>query len=205
MKNLCFIVILLGISGFTYSQKLDGGLFAGLSTSQVDGDGQKGYNMSGVNLGFFSQIDIGEKSNLRLELAFLQKGAKEPVNDSTGCGYCFKLKLNYIEIPIVYILNWKDLAFEAGLGADILVSEKASNLGGSFDSPVNYKRLSMMLLFGVTYNFGDNWGITLRTNHSVTPISDVVAAGQKPSITALGGYGMRNDVLTFALVYKFNK
>ena len=205
MKKFWLFFSFLLISGFSYSQKLDAGLFAGLSTSQIDGDGQKGFNMSGLNLGLFTQIDIGQKSNLRLELAFLQKGAKEPVNDSTGCGNCFKLKLNYIEVPLVYILNWKDLAFEAGLGVDILVSKKESNIGGTFDSDVIYKPFSMMVLFGVSYNFSDNWGIALRTNNSVTPISNVVAGGQKPSITALGGYGMRNDILTFALVYKFNK
>lgn len=175
-----------------------------MSTSQVDGDGLGGYNMSGLNLGFFTQAKIGDKSDLRLELAFLQKGSKEGLNDSTGYNTGYRLKLNYIEVPLVYIYKWKDLAFEAGLGADILVSKDESDLGGPRDD-INYKRLSMMLLFGITYNFSENWGISLRTNNSVTPISDRVAAGQKPSIVALGGYGMRNDVLTFALVYKFKK
>lgn len=175
-----------------------------MSTSQVDGDGLGGYNMSGLNLGFFTQAKIGDKSDLRLELAFLQKGSKEGLNDSTGYNTGYRLKLNYIEVPLVYIYKWKDLAFEAGVGADILVSKDESDLGGPRDD-INYKRLSMMLLFGITYNFSENWGISLRTNNSVTPISDRVAAGQKPSIVALGGYGMRNDVLTFALVYKFKK
>lgn len=203
MKNSLPIILLL-LAFTSYSQKFQGGFFAGLSTSQIDGDAQSGYNMSGLNLGFFTQTKIGENSDLRLELAFLQKGAKEDINDSTGCGNCFRLKLNYIEVPLIYILNWKNFYFEAGLGADILVSKNESNIGGTFDSDVNYKELSMMLLFGVGYNFNDNFGISLRTNHSVTPISDIVAAGQKPSIVALGGYGMRNDVLTFALIYKFN-
>lgn len=203
MKNSLPIILLL-LAFTSYSQKFQGGFFAGLSTSQIDGDAQSGYNMSGLNLGFFTQTKIGKNSDLRLELAFLQKGAKEDINDSTGCGNCFRLKLNYIEVPLIYILNWKNFYFEAGLGADILVSKNESNIGGTFDSDVNYKELSMMLLFGVGYNFNDNFGLTLRTNNSVTPISDIVAAGQTPSIVALGGYGMRNDVLTFALVYKLN-
>lgn len=201
-KALIFLFIITASVG--YSQNFRGGLFAGLSTSQIDGDAQSGYNMSGLNLGFFTETKIGKNSDLKLELAFLQKGAKEDINDSTGCGTCFRLKLNYIEVPLVYVYNWKQFFFEAGLGADILVSKNESNIGGTFDSDVNYKELSVMLLFGVGYNFNDNFALTLRTNHSVTPISDIVAAGQKPSIVALGGYGMRNDVLTFALIYKFN-
>lgn len=204
MKKFLFILLTSTVA-FVNAQNLQGGFFAGLSTSQVDGDAQSGYNMTGLNLGFLTQAKIGENSDLRLELAFLQKGAKEDINDSTGCGNCYRLKLNYIEVPVIYILNWKNFSFEGGIGADILVSKNESNLGGTFDSDVNYKRVSMMLLFGVSYNFNDNFGVTLRTNHSVTPISDIVAAGQQPSIVALGGYGMRNDVLTLALVYKFNR
>lgn len=199
-----FTILILLTCSIGYSQKLDGGLFAGLSTSQVDGDGLGGYNLAGLNLGFFTQTDIGEKSNLRLELAFLQKGAREGQNDSTGFNTGYKLRLNYIEVPLVYIFNWKDLAFEIGLGVDILVTQNESDNGGPRDSPFNYHRFSMMGLFGVTYNFSESWGINFRSNNSITPISDGTAAGQKPSITALGGYGMRNDILTFALVYKFN-
>lgn len=199
------IALLILISSIAYSQKLDGGLFAGLSTSQVDGDGLGGYNLAGLNLGFFTQTDIGKKSNLRLELAFLQKGAREGQNDSTGFNTGYKLRLNYIEVPLVYIFNWNDLAFEIGLGVDILVSRSETDNGGNRDSPFNYHRFSMIGLVGVSYNFSDNWGINFRSNNSLTPISDGTAAGQKPSILALGGYGMRNDILTFALVYKFNK
>lgn len=205
MKHFLFLVTFVLFSGYTYSQKLDGGLFAGLSTSQVDGDGLGGYNLAGLNLGFFTQTDIGQKGNLRLELAFLQKGAREGTNDTTGYNTGYKLRLNYVEVPLVYILHWKDLAFEIGLGVDVLVSRSETDNGGNRDSPFNYHRFSMMGLFGVTYNFHENWGINFRTNNSITPISDGTAAGQKPSIVALGGYGMRNDILTFALVYKFNK
>lgn len=204
-NKLCILIGCLLISGISFSQKLDGGLFAGLSTSQVDGDGLGGYNLAGLNLGFFTQTDIGQKGNVRLELAFLQKGAREGQNDSTGFNTGYKLRLNYIEVPLVYIFHWKDLAFEIGLGADILVSKKETDNGGNRDSPFNYHRFSMMGLIGVTYNFSENWGINFRSNNSITPISDGTAAGQKPSIAALGGYGMRNDILTFALVYKFNK
>ncbi len=185
----------------TAQSNFDGGVFLGMTASQVDGDQLQGFDLPGLNAGFYAKRAVGKKSTARLELAFVQKGSRIPPSDSSNF---YKLRLNYIQIPLVYEYRWKDLSFEIGLGADIFVNKKEEDLSGPRDSPLGYYRVSMVGLFGVSYYFTDNWILNLRTTNSITNISDGRNGAVSQAASYFGPYGQRNDVLSFALIYEFN-
>ncbi len=184
------------------SQNFRGGVYAGMTTSQVDGDGLQGFDLPGANLGFLTKVKIGRNSDAKLELAFIQKGSRIPPSDSSNF---YKLRLNYIEVPLVYEYHWNDLSFEIGLGADILVSKKEEDLYGPRESRLDYYTFNVVALFGVSYYFTEQWVINLRTNNSLTNISNGRLSGVSPDAARFGPYGQRNDALSFALVYYFTE
>lgn len=203
-KVLLSLLLSFGLYATLQAQKFEGGLYVGMTASQVDGDNLQGFDMPGANLGFLTKIQIGDKSDLKFELAFIQKGSRIPPNDSNQTSF-YKLRLNYIEIPLIYEYHWNDLSFEIGLGADILVNKKEEDINGPRDSNLDYYRLSMVGIFGVSYYFSDQWAITLRTNNSITNITNGRGTTVSDRASLIGPYGQRNDVLSFALVYYFDQ
>lgn len=185
---LVFIIFTLCFGFKASAQGFKGGLYAGLTASQLNGDGISGYDLPGARVGAFTYRDIDKDSKLQLEIAFLQKGSR----DTTW----YKVRLNYVEVPIVYIYRWKDLSFEIGPAADILVSAKEDFNGFINDNPdPPFKTLSLTGVTGISYHFTDNFYINFRSNISITAV-------RQPYHPR--GYGWRNINLSFALVYDFN-
>ena len=74
MKKTISLICICLICNDILSQSFDGGLLAGLTTSQISGDNLGGFNKLGVAIGFFTQRNISEKSKLKFELSYFQKG-----------------------------------------------------------------------------------------------------------------------------------
>ena len=68
MKKTISIICICLICNDILSQSFDGGLLAGLTTSQISGDNLGGFNKLGIAIGFFTQRNISEKSKLKFEL-----------------------------------------------------------------------------------------------------------------------------------------
>ena len=123
MKQFCaLLLILLGFSLDTCAQKLDGGIYGGLVSTQMEGDGLSGFDKWGGQFGAYARLPIGDNSDLKLELAFIQKGSRQ-VPDSTNGFIQYRVNANYIEIPVLYRLRWNYLSFEMGPALDINVSQ----------------------------------------------------------------------------------
>ena len=76
MKKTISLICICLICNNILSQSFDGGLLAGLTTSQISGDNLGGFNKLGFAIGIFTQRNISEKSKLRFELSYFQKGSK---------------------------------------------------------------------------------------------------------------------------------
>ncbi len=202
-KSILLLALWVSSQGYLLAQQFDAGAFFGLTTSQVDGDNITGYDMPGANLGVFTSRSILKQSEIMLELAWVQKGARVPPKDSTNFGNFYKLKLNYLEIPLIYRYYWKDLSFELGLAVDILVSYKEEDIGGSFNNGVPFNTTSLTGIAGVRWDFSEKWAIVFRTNNSLTAIRDGRTRADKPQQVVPGRYVQRNVSLSFALVYLF--
>ncbi len=195
------LFILISIASFykLKSQKFGGGLYIGMTTSQIDGDGLAGFDLPGFHMGAFTDLKLTYKSGFLMELAFIQKGSREPISDSSTF---YKARLNYIELPLLYVYRLKKLSFELGPALDINVFAKEEDRSGERRTHPEFCRFNLTGIFGINWHFSRDWHINFRSNISITPIrSGFAGATGKPFFLQLGGRGQRNVVLSFALVY----
>ena len=98
MKKTISLICICLICNDILSQSFDGGLLAGLTTSQISGDNLGGFNKLGIAIGFFTQRNISEKSKLKFELSYFQKGSK---NNNLNLNLN-SFKLDYIDAPFYF-------------------------------------------------------------------------------------------------------
>lgn len=199
MKKFFIGLTLLLLSTAAFSQNFGGGLYIGMSTSQIDGDGLRGFDLPGLNIGAFTDINLNSKSKLQLELAFIQKGARELPSDTSNF---YRARLNYIEVPLLYIYRWKKLSIEIGPAFDLLVSSTEEQNGVEFEG-IEFDSFNLVGIFGVQWHFTENWSVDFRSNTSISPIREGRANTGRPFVLQLGGDGQRNIVLSFAVNYRF--
>lgn len=197
-KILILIIALFGISAT--AQNFGGGIYLGMNTSQINGDNLNGYNMPGANIGVFTSYDLNERARILFELAFFQKGAREPISDTSSFN---RVRLNYLEIPLLVSYKWKRLSFEAGPALDILLSSKSESQGFEFESVPPFYTYTLAGIVGVSWHFTDKFIVSFRTNNSISTIRESnVPAGTGPNAIQIVNPGQRNLSLSFALVYK---
>lgn len=201
MKNK-LLVLALFCAGNIMAQEFKGGVFAGMTAAQVDGDNLAGFDLPGANLGFFTFIDIGEQSQLQLELSFVQKGSRKEPSDTNP--NTFKARINYISVPVLYRYRWNDFSLEIGPVADILVSSNEQWNGLELPSDPPFNRFNLAALVGINYHFSEKVYVNFRSVNSLIPIrpgnAPVRLAGPR-----FGGFGQRNVVLSFALYWQLGR
>lgn len=203
MKRIEIILFLVVLFSLPLSaQRFGGGIYAGLSASQIHGDGLGGYDLPGINAGVYTAARFWDRAALQMEIAFIQKGAREKNSDSSRF---YKARLNYIEIPLLFQYYWGDFALEIGPALDILVSAREEQQGFTYRSNPPYRKLNLSAIAGINWYFSEKTYISLRTNNSLTPIREGNAVGNSPQSFGFGGYGQRNIVLSFALVWQFKE
>lgn len=200
-KTRC-LVLLIGILFFgfgmgVHAQKFNGGLLAGINTSQVDGDNYGGYYKAGITGGGFVNYKLTRYAGLQMELYYIRKGAgKKP--DETNATY-YKVKLNYIELPVVFFYEASDrLIFEGGLAYGVLATG-TEDMGAGDIIPEDYPfdKNDYSGLLGVGYRLGNNVIVDIRYSHSLLPIRN--HPGNKTWLLNRGQY---NNCLTFTLRYQ---
>ena len=73
-----FLIMVILISGYsTFSQRFNGALFGGMSTSQIDGDTQEGFDKLGFFAGVSVSTDFTKVIGAKIELYYIGKGAKK--------------------------------------------------------------------------------------------------------------------------------
>ncbi|MCR5014570.1 MAG: PorT family protein [Bacteroidales bacterium] len=172
--------LMLCLAGLTCrAQDFEGGITAGVVTSQINGDGYGGYHQIGWTGGIFGRIPTDGPLSFQLELKYTLLGAHSSV-DEIEYGYNpMDIRLHYVEMPITLRFNLEDLAIsglslefvtlELGLSADFLAknSQSANNDGG-FENP-------SWLFFSVTGNAGlqfeitERLGVNIRSMNSISP------------------------------------
>ncbi len=196
LHTLGAIVLFTGIA---VAQPFNGGFFAGVSASQVDGDTYAGYNKLGLTAGAYITRKINRQTGWKAELRYIQKGAynKGPEQNPS----LYKLTLHYVEIPLMfqYFLN-DHVIFEAGLAPEVYLFHKEENEDGELreeDYPP-FHRFGLGADAGVSYKFNRHIIAGARYSYSILPIRQH-ASGQ----TYLLNRGQYSNVLSFTLYYEF--
>jgi len=162
IMKLFFVAVMAFVGLNCYSQEFKGGLLAGMSASQIDGDGLAGYDKIGLAGGVFLSRELNDVWEAQFEMRFMQKGAANHSSD-------YKITLNYIELPFLAHYKFKKkYVFEAGLVPAVFLwgTESARNL----TSDIEYWKFSLDARLGAYYKFNDNFAFSAQFVRSILPI-----------------------------------
>ncbi len=207
MKKICsaaFFFFLFCCS--TYAQNFGGGITAGLSLNQIDGDTYGGYSKPGVVAGFIVNRELGKKFTLAMELKFVQKGSRASYNIETESGEYYRVQLNYIQLPLLGQYNfWNHFWGEAGLAYGYLINFKEEDDFGELPDPVPFKKSELAVLLGVAYDIPKTkLRVNIRATNSILPIRQIKNQKNKDVYYVdANARGQYNRNLEFALAWFF--
>ena len=192
-------VFLLFFQSEALSQKFHGGITAGLVGSQVAGDKYSGYHKAGVFGGGFVNLELSKHSTLQMELTYFQKGSRENP-DSTNNFTSYILRLNYVELPLLYQYKVNKWVFEAGpsLGFNVGYFEEIN-----YDENTNNNEpvvVTFQINAGIRFFITEHFGADFRTNNSLLNIRQENVTGD---VWRFWGYGQFNDALVLSVFYQF--
>ena len=179
------------------AQAFNGGVFGGVTVSQVDGDYYRGYHKLGMTAGVFVNREIDKNFYWQLELKYVAKGAFE--NEPENYFYD-KTVYRYIEIPLsVNYLFDEKYQVEIGLAPEVLLQYAAFDANGKTDPslyPDNH-RFGLNVFAGIVYWFIPSTGIGFRFTYSAVTFRD-------PQEWNNAQYrGLFHNVLAFTVAHKF--
>ncbi len=195
-------LLLSGFSSASYAQRVFyPGLVAGINASQISGDTYGGFNQPGLYLGPSLSVMLSEKAALRLEMAFSQKGSRKNPDTENGDFNEYRLRLNYIEVPLMLRVAQKGLAGELGVALGYRIGDHwERNQFGDVMPQRAFRREEYSVLVGVSYHFAQHFSAGVRLTNSLLPVR------KHPSGTSFRwNGGQYNSVLTFLVTYRFGK
>lgn len=196
MKHLSLILILLALCGLaqhSFAQSFNGGLIAGATASQIDGDRYAGYHHLGYTVGAYVNLPMDDGFALQMELKYSLFGAHSDAEEVEMGMMPFVVHLHYAELPLMahyslerFRVGSRSLDFitlEAGVSLDFLLK----NFGGADDEPglesSSYRFFSMTANGGVHFALNEHWGIGIRGLYSFLPIRIYVDNTQSNLVT----------------------
>lgn len=182
-----------------FAQQFHGGVTLGLVGSQVAGDTYSGYHKAGIYGGGFVNLELGKHSLLQMELTFFQKGSRENP-DSTNNFTSYVLRLNYVELPLLYQYKVNKWIFEAGPSLGFTVGYFEEYNGETEFNGNDPAAVTLQINAGVRFFITEHFGIDFRTNNSLLNIRKENVTGD---VWRFWGYGQFNDALVFSAFYQF--
>lgn len=202
-----FIVIVILSSTFVcFSQYFEGGIIAGITASQIDGDTFAGYHQPGLTGGFFTTRKFTNILKGVIELKYTAKGARE--TGSKDDPILYSVKLRYVEMPVKanFIIEKYKIEIESGLGAGYLFYKEGDYNQSALNVP--YRKFELSWIFGVNYKLSDYLKIALQYNYSLLPVrkyNNVDYDYGFLSRTFWLTQGDYNNVVDLAIYYQFGK
>lgn len=173
---------------------------AGFNAAQVDGDDLAGFNKFGFIGGIGTFIMLPKNVSVGMELLYSQKGSRSTKRNPHPEFNKFKLKLNYIELPLMLSYHDRNRAiFSLGIIINTLASYDEVRFGTNFSDSVSftpYKTISTDIMGSVSFYFIPKLGINLRFAYSLGNI-----AKEKNFSSNLKDQTERNNLLTARLFY----
>jgi len=201
MKKLILPILFASFIVFGFAQKFNGGAMIGLAATQVAGDQLSGFNKAGPIAGFFVNLDVSERSTFQMELYYIQKGSRKNANAVEEDYESYLLRLNYIEMPLLYQFKFGWFAIEAGPAVAFSMGGYEERNGEEIQAD-DYATATFQIHFGVAFTIAENWKIDIRTNNSLTNLRNETHSYQVRRIFP-NNYGQFNDVLQITFAYQF--
>lgn len=207
-----------GLGAGLFAQQFQAGILAGVSTSQVDGDTYAGYNKLGFVAGGFvsTKISSGSKWRASFELSYIQKGSRKIPHPDKGDYTFYKLKFNYVEIPILLkysfttidsMSGWRqerNFSLEGGLAFAVLVDSEEEDIGGPVFNASPFQKYDYSAILGLNYFITKHVGFNIRTEYSIFPVRKGGTSSYYYNWTHnFLKPGFYNNLIAFSVRYRF--
>jgi len=201
MKKIILSIFLSSFILFSYAQRFNGGATIGMATTQVAGDTYSGFNKVGAMAGVFVNFQPVDHSSIQMELYYVQKGSRKNANAVEEDYNSYLLRLNYIELPILYQYHFGWFHIEGGPSLAFFMSGYEETNGQEVKAD-DFATMTFQLNLGVVFTVADNWKFGIRTNNSLTNLRNQTYTGHVRRIFP-NNYGQFNDVIMFTFAYQF--
>lgn len=196
LRFFVLLISCLPVFSKCFAQYFEGGVLAGITASQIDGDMLGGYHKPGITTGVWVGREINPRWHYRAELKYTMKGASS--NRPTEQYTIFRKTLHYIELPLLLSYNfWTNLYAEAGPSAAYLAHASVYIDNQTADATGSMKRHEFNALLGIGYQLNRNFLINFRFSYSLFPISYLPG-----HYTIWNTYAQYNNVLSLSVYYK---
>jgi hypothetical protein len=194
------ILILCLAPAFVQAQQFNAGIKGGISATQISGDNLAGYDKAGIFLSPFVNVYISPYAAIQMEIGFIQKGSRKNPNPEKNDFTEYRLNLNYLEIPLLYRLDFNDaFSAEGGFSLAALVGSNEEAYP-PIAPPPDFNQLDVGLILGGYFHFADQWYANVRLSHSILPVRE-----HRSGATYRLNHGQYNSVLILAIQYQINR
>jgi hypothetical protein len=206
MKRVIVMTGMLCCSFILHAQSFHGGLLAGFTATQVDGDSYGGYNKAGFQGGVYVNRTFGDLFLVQMEIKYAGKGARKPVTSDDPAVH--NLTLHYIELPVLGALKVKQLgSVEFGVIPAYLFSVQGEDSGGALpdDYLTSFNKFDISTLIGLNIKVFEKVFLNLRYSYSIVSIhSGDLENGSYSWFGRLWGHstGQFNNCLSAALYFR---
>lgn len=175
----------------------------GLNASQIDGDTYGGYHKLGYYGGLLVNRQINERIEFELGITFLQKGSRKNANPVENDLSYYLVRLNYAEVPVQLLYNYKKFKFYFGASYAYLIGKPFEESQYGYLNVYPFRNYDVCLLGGFGYHIGENWFGGFRYQYSVAPIRPFNAPGVVPfgPLARYFNRGLYNNCIAFFLNY----
>lgn len=203
---LCLGVLLPGF--LAAQQRFKAGVIIGTNASQINGDDLAGYNKLGLRAGLRGLVDLGERSDLAIDILFSERGASSELFPNNM--FLRRLvRTQYIEVPVLFIFrDWLSdeghykVHAAGGLSYGRLFNSSVETFAVVEDEQENFSDNDLSLVLGVGFAPTPKIEFAVRYNRSLIPLYNnqkfLTDAGIPRFDHMLWGY-----FLSFEVMYTF--
>jgi len=170
---------MLSCSSALFSQRFGAAVVLGPSLSQVQGEGNAGYDKVGFSGGLQAIVFLNKRFDLYVDLLYSQRGSRSSLIDRSfieRTGF----DLDYIEIPVSFMIkdwiqesedgmSYGKLGLYAGASFGRLIRSQAIGFEEAAAEQVSSNDIS--LLGGLRFQWHRNWALNVRYTRSIQAVA----------------------------------
>lgn len=181
-----YIILLMCVMSWgagLFAQRFGAAIVLGPSLSQVQGEGNAGYDKLGFSGGLQGIVFLSDRFDMYVDLLYSQRGSRSSLIDRSFIdrnGF----DLDYIEIPVSFVIKdwiqeaedgmkYGKLGLYGGASYGRLVRSRAIGFDQEAANQVSSNDLS--LLAGLRFQWNRNWALNVRYTRSIQAVAPAYA------------------------------
>lgn len=182
IKTFFFVLAFSLIGAYSFAQSFNGGLIAGATFCQIDGDSLAGYHQLGLTTGVYANLPLSEHLSGQLELKYSLFGAHTStyeITERVPVLRPYSIRLHYAEVPLMLRYDLGQIRI-SDRPLDFIILELGVSLDFRFrateDADTDFQVTTYRWNFfsatgnvGVHFAFNKHWGMGARWMYSIVP------------------------------------